>query len=876
MSVLRFLIIDGNSILNRAFYGIKLLSTKDGRFTNGIHGFMNTLLSLKEEYSPDAIAIAFDLKAPTFRHKLYEGYKAQRRGMPEELAQQLPVLKELLTALGYATIEAEGYEADDILGTLSDKCSCECFIATGDRDSLQLVKTNVSVLLSSTKFGKPQTICYDEVKIIEEYLVEPSKLIDIKALMGDSSDNIPGVAGIGQKTASNLIARYGSIDKIYNEIDDLEVSQGIKLKLEKGKDSAFLSRELGTIYKDVPISTDVNTYFPNEIDAVKSTKILAQLEMFKLIERLNLDSIIQESDEANNSMLNKTTLLLEELTNYNNLYEKLSKNKAAYFTAEYKDGEILKMCFLVEETLIAFEVDCFEFHSFFKKFMENDMIKKYTSKVKELYTCALNYSIFPKSVLMDTLLAGYIINPNSSDYNEIILAMDNHIDIPTIKASKTMIDFYSDNSELVNAASILPNLCEKLFAVLNSNSQLELLQNIEIPLALVLASMEIAGFAVDSKGIEDFGIALSDKINEYVERIYSITGVEFNINSPKQLGEVLFEKLKLTKGRKTKNGYSTNAEVLEGLMNEHPVISLILEYRTLTKLKSTYCDGLLKVVRSDGRIHSTLNQTETRTGRISSTEPNLQNIPVRQDLGRELRKFFIANEDNVLIDADYSQIELRVLAHISDDKTMIDAFNKNDDIHAITASQVFQMPLEMVTPLMRSRAKAVNFGIVYGIGAFSLSKDIGVSVAEANKYINEYFIHYPGVADYMTRVIKKAKENGYASTLFERRRYLPELTSSNANIRAFGERVARNMPIQGTAADIIKIAMIGAYDRFKSEKLKAQIIMQVHDELIVEAPKEEAEKAKIILREEMENAVRLKVKLSVDVNVGNSWYDAKG
>lgn len=861
---MKLLAVDGNSILNRAFYGIKLLTTKDGRFTNGIYGFLNILLKLRDEIEPDAVAIAFDLRAPTFRHKMYDGYKGTRKGMPNELAQQMPVLKQLLTAIGYRLVESEGWEADDILGTLSNACTDNnyCFIATGDRDSLQLVNSNTSVYLAATKMGRAVTTVYDTDKVFEEYGVEPLKLIEIKALMGDSSDNIPGVAGVGQKTATDLIQRFGDIDAIYNALDTIEIKPAVRTKLETDKDMAFLSRQLGTISKSAPIDTVIENYVPAKADAFEVTKILADLEMYKMIERLGIKNENISMPDDKDKKPDFTVTAYDE-TDFDALLKRLDDDGEAYFTCNFSCGYVEEIRFALGEKVAVVMCGSLAFPSFIKSFLENSKIKKYTADSKKLYSYAIKNGI-NTDIEFDVVLAGYILNPSSNDYELSRLAQEYSLRLPI------------NDSPDISCTSVMPSLCKTLSALIETNGQSKLLYKIEMPLSRVLASMENIGFAVDENGIEKFGSSLDGRIGDLTAQIYGYADEEFNINSPKQLGEILFEKLKLPVKKKTKSGYSTNADVLESLIPEHPIIEKILEYRTLTKLKSTYCDGLLKVISTDGRIHSTLNQTETRTGRISSTEPNLQNIPVRSELGKEMRKFFIANDGNVLVDADYSQIELRVLAHIADDKTMVDAFNNNDDIHTITASQVFNMPVTMVTPMMRSRAKAVNFGIVYGIGAFSLAKDIGVTRAQADSYIKGYLQHYSGVDGYMHKVVEVAKEKGYVETLFARRRYLPELSASNAMLRAFGERVARNMPIQGTAADIIKIAMIRVYDRFIKENLRARLIMQVHDELIAEAPEDEAERVALILKEEMENAVSMKVCLTADVHYGQTWYDAKG
>lgn len=849
---MKLLVLDGNSIVNRAFYGIKLLSTKDGRFTNGIFGFLNILFSLKEHYNPEAVAIAFDVKAPTFRHEMYSEYKGNRKGMPEELAQQMPVLKDLLKAMGYRLIECAGWEADDIIGTLAKNCKDGdfCYIATGDRDSLQLVDEKVNVLLAAPKAGKTETIVYDIDKIIEDKGVEPKKLIDVKALMGDTSDNIPGVQGIGEKTATDLIKKYNSIDYIYENFDNLEFTKSVRNKLESGRDSAFISRTLGTIRTDAPIETDYNAYIPDKLDEQSTKTILTELEMQKFIDKLGLrDTVIVNTSE--------TTVKIDfcQMT-ADEIITKIKSESEIYFLCD----DSYSIAYINFENCVT----TIDFNLLIPIFKDEN-IKKYTYDSKSLYSYCIKNNISLNNIEFDILLAAYLLNPNSSEYPINVLS----------DTYRTTCEIDADDS-LVKDCAVMRELTRKLNDLIVENNSESLLHEIEIPLSEVLSAMEIDGFKVDFAGIHNYGIILENKINELVNTIFNYSQEEFNINSPKQLGVILFEKLGLPVKKKTKTGYSTNADVLESLYDEHPIIPAILEYRTIQKLKSTYCDGLLKVVDSDGRIHSTFQQTETRTGRLSSTEPNLQNIPVRQELGRELRKFFTCDNGNVLIDADYSQIELRVLAAIADDKNMIEAFNNNADIHTITASQVFNMPVEMVTSVMRSRAKAVNFGIVYGIGAFSLGKDIGVSVYEAKKYIENYLNHYSGVRQYMDDIIVDAKEKGYVTTLFGRRRYLPELSASNAIQRSFGERVARNMPIQGTAADIIKIAMVKVFERLRNENMKSRLIMQVHDELIIEAPENETEKAKQILCEEMENAVSLSVRLSVDAHTGKTWYDAKG
>lgn len=848
------LLLDGNSIMNRAFFGIRQLSTHDGRATNAIYGFMNILFSLEENFKPDAVAAAFDLAAPTFRHKMYPEYKAGRHAMPDELKEQMPEIKAILRAMGHRVVELEGWEADDIIGTIAKACrpGDKCYIATGDRDSLQLVDENVTVLLAAPKAGRTETVVYDPARILEDKgVAPPSRLIEVKGLMGDSSDNIPGVQGIGEKTATDLIARYGTIDYIYDNFDSIEAKPAVIKKLEAGRESAFLSRKLGTIALDVPVDTDYSAYLASGADDQTLKSILLSLELNKFIDKLGLRDVIVEDPAADGR-----TVTVQKAD--------IPVSEAA---AAVRAEGALYVLFDDDHRNAALSLDCGVMKAGYEDIaglLADESVKKYTCDCKSLYSFAAERGAAVRNVAFDTLLAAYLLNPNSTDYSVPAVADTYHV----------AADLDTDDRLLHDAALLRP-LVGKLNDKLIENGELGLLTDVEIPLSEALSSMEREGFAVDKEGIYSFGEMLDGRIAALTSSIYERAGEEFNINSPKQLGTILFEKLGLPAKKKTKSGYSTNADVLEKLKDYDPVINDILEYRTYTKLKSTYCDGLLAAVGLDGRIHSTFRQTETRTGRLSSTEPNLQNIPVRSELGREMRKFFKAADGCVLVDADYSQIELRVLSVVADDKNMQAAFNEGVDVHAVTASQVFGLPLDMVTPVMRSRAKAVNFGIVYGIGAFSLSRDIGVTVGEAKRYIDNYLAHYSGVDAYMKNVISTAKQQGYVTTLFNRRRYLPELSSSNAIQRAFGERVARNMPIQGTAADIIKIAMVKVFARLRSEELRSKLIMQVHDELIIEAPEDEAERVLVMLKEEMEHAVDFPVTLSVDAHIGKTWYDAK-
>ncbi len=852
---MKLLAIDGNSIINRAFYGIKLLSTKDGQFTNGIYGFINILNKLIALENPDGVAVAFDLHAPTFRHKEYADYKAGRKPMPAELRSQMPLLKEWLTLMGYRCIEIEGYEADDILGTLAasmEKSGNECVISTGDRDALQLVSDSTRVLLTATKMGHPELINYTPDAVFEKYGVTPCGMLELKALMGDSSDNIPGVAGVGEKTATALIGQYKTIDYIYENIDSLDIKDTLKNKLISGKESAYLSRWLGKINCEVPIDTDISSYLPSERNTYELARLMRRLELFKLMESMGIDGNADDD----------TTAVDDDITEF--IFTDFGQITLNGNADIYADFENDRMGIVVGKSIADLNIgDNIES---IKALLQNGEISKRVYDYKSLYKWARINNIIPKNITFDSMLAGYIESPSASSY-----ALERLVNEHSIGPVKIANDSY----EFITVVAQHSLVCDKLYQKLNKNNQLELLLDIELPLAAVLGDMELDGFLIDADGISTYGNELSLRIDDIQSQIYALVGYEFNLNSPKQLGVALFEKLGLPAKKKTKKGYSTNAEVLEELRDAHPAVALLLEYRILAKLKSTYCDGLCAAVADDGRIHSTFNQTETRTGRISSLEPNLQNIPVRRDEGKILRKFFTAKPGYSLCDADYSQIELRVLAHIADDQNMISAFKSGTDIHTLTAATAFGMPVDMVTPLMRSRAKAVNFGIVYGIGAFSLAKDIGVTRKEADQYIKGYLAAYPGVDAYMKHVIEQAKNDGYVSTLFGRRRYLPELSSSNRMLQSFGERVARNAPIQGTAADIIKIAMIRVSERLKSENLDAHLILQVHDELIVECKDDITDKVCEILEEEMRNSAKMKVELSVDAHFGKTWMDAK-
>ncbi len=833
---MKLLCIDGNSIINRAFYGIKLLTTKDGLYTNAVYGFINILNRLIENEKPDGIAVAFDLRKPTFRHLKYDLYKAGRKGMPEELAQQMPVLKEWLSLAGYSCIECEGYEADDILGTLSRICEetgNECVISTGDRDSLQLISDKTRVVL----VGNRENTNYTKAALFQKYGLTPKEMIELKALMGDSSDNIPGVAGVGEKTATDLITKYHSVDYIYENLDSLDIKEGVKNKLAIGKESAYLSRELGTICKTAPINENISDYTIKERNNTELARLMTKLEFFKLMEKMGLtpdnrQDVSKEEGAKTYKICQKPTVI----------------DKITLLSEEIGIAGVMGDCvFPLSETE-------------FKEILEDNTVEKTVHNAKSVWKTYPN----TENIVFDPMLGAYLCNPSASSY-----------DIERVIAEYCTNSVELDNT-LFKKVCLLNEACKSIKAELEKTNQLKLLEEIELPLSRVLADMENIGFKADKKALQNMSAELGERISNIEKEIFELVGYEFNLNSPKQLGVALFEKLGLPAKKKTKSGYSTGAEVLEELKNIHPAVSLILEYRQLAKLKSTYTDGLQTCIAEDGRIHTTFNQVEARTGRISSLEPNLQNIPVRTEEGKRLREFFVAEEGKVLADADYSQIELRVLAHISKDENMLSAFESGTDIHTVTASQVFGVPVDFVTPIMRSRAKAVNFGIVYGIGAFSLSKDIGVTRKEADTYIKAYLNTYRGVADYMENAIRDAKLNGYVSTIFGRRRYLPELQNSNRMLVAFGERVARNAPIQGSAADIIKLAMIRVWNKLKTDYPTAKLILQVHDELIVECEEKDADNICRILSSEMENAVELSVKLTADAAYGKNWLEAKG
>ena len=864
----KLLILDSNSILNRAFYGVRYLSAKDGTPTNAIYGFLNILLKLIKEQEPDYICAAFDVKAPTFRHKQYEGYKAQRKPMPEGLAAQMPLAKDVLRAMGVTILEKEGYEADDIIGTVARLCEeseISCFIATGDKDDLQLASDKTKVILTVTKSGYNETIIYDDKAVKEKYHVTPTEFIDVKALMGDPSDNIPGVKGVGEKTAMSLIEKHHSIEYIYENIDGIGLKGAMLQKMKDGREMAFMSKELATINRNTPIEFNAEECV---FDGFENNG-----ELYEILKRLELNSIIKKLDLSGGDNVKENEDIFKDFSYQVGDKNMINGDKVTVVLDFDGDNISSAAVGAGNNAVVLNEQDDI------KELLEDDSIAKVMFDVKEAIV-KLNGRIDIKNISDDTAIAAYLVDPAKNEYTIEKLASEYFgtvIEKPEVKQLSLLDDVETDRSEyLAKCAVALGVLNERIGDKIKENGQEKLYHEVELPLVTVLAHLEINGFLVDDNQLKEFADKLGEKIDALTNEIYMLAGEEFNINSPKQLGVILFEKLELKPVKKTKTGYATNADVLEKLRDKHPIVNFIMEYRQLAKLKSTYCDGLTAVVNPNThRIHSVFTQTVTVTGRLSSTEPNLQNIPTRTELGREIRKMFVAKEDYVLVDADYSQIELRVLAHIANDETMINAFRNNEDIHAVTASQVLGIPLEDVTKEQRSSAKAVNFGIVYGIGEFSLAQDLHISVKEAKAYIESYLEKYHGVRNYMESIKEQAKKDGYVKTMLNRIRYIPELKSPNYNIRQFGERVALNTPIQGTAADIIKLAMVRVDNRLINEGLKSKLILQVHDELIVEAHKDEVDKVKQILSEEMQGAMELNVPLKVDMSTGHSWYDAK-
>lgn len=827
----KLLVIDGNSILNRAFYGVRPLSTKDGIPTNAVFGFINIINRNLELVGPDYCAAAFDLKAPTFRHKMYADYKAGRRPMPDELAAQFPYAKQALAALGIAIIEKEGYEADDILGTFAENAdeTTETFILTGDRDSLQLINDKTTVLLATN--AEPLT--FDRTVFREKYGVDPEQFVDVKALMGDSSDNIPGVSGIGEKTALKLISQFGSLDGLYDRLPDASLSPKMNEKLLSGKDGAYLSRTLAQICRKVPELPSVAETEYHGIDRKAAYSLFARLEFSVFIKKYGLSEAFPQKEEQRPKPFTK-------------MYGMPKNPASAVMALDYRNGEFIlcdgKNIYVCKK------------EEFSPDALKGKILAGYDCK--EIYKRMETEGAVRTELSFDIMLAEYIIDSGENDYS-----------LPRLVLKYTG-EAYSESIDNVRYVyEIYSEIKEKLAAVGGEH----LLYDIEMPTASILADMELAGFRIDRVGIEKYGERLLETEDLLAERIYFAAGLHFNINSPKQLGEVLFERLGLPSGKKTKTGYSTNAETLEKLRPYNEIIEDILDYRQVAKLRSTYAEGLIKVADSNDRVHTNFRQTGTATGRLSSSEPNLQNIPIKTELGREFRRYFIPKDKNhILIDADYSQIELRILAHISGDRNMIEAFNSGADIHTSTAATVFGVAPEDVTPEMRKRAKAVNFGILYGMGDFRLSNDLHIPIKQAKEYIESYLASYPEIAVYLENVKAEARANGYVTTIMGRRRYIPELAGKNKNLQSFGERVAMNSPIQGSAADIIKIAMINVSKKLKG--LDAHLILQVHDELLVEAGRDCVEEAEAILKHEMENAVKLRVPLSVDIGHGENWY----
>ena len=901
----RLVLIDGNSILNRAFYGImgnKMLTTPDGKYTNAVYGFLAILFKVIDDLKPEYMAVAFDLKAPTARHKLYEGYKATRKGMPNELAEQMPMVKEILSLMNITIIEKEGYEGDDILGTLAkmgEKDGLEVTIVSGDRDTFQLTSKKISVRIPHTKAGKTETDTFGEAEIEEKYGIKPIQLIEVKGLMGDSSDNIPGVPGVGEKTALDLVKTYGTIENIYSSIENGTdtLKEKLKQKLVENKELAILSRTLGAINVEVPLENSIEDLKVKEWNNEKVFEKFKELNFNRFIDRFNLQSEQKEKEI-------KELVKIKEIdvTKIEEILNKIKNNKQLVYLLEKetdasskriikKKIKSISVYLEKENTSYWIKLDEASFVKYFNDIFESEEIKKYSYDLAEDYVILKELGINSNSFYYDIKISAYDLNPTNN--NLTIENLSNlYLNIDTSeylnkyeedkKESKQLNLFQNEenneNTKYIYGfkAYLIKKISDKTLEELENINSIELFNKIEMPLVKVLGEMQTNGMYVDKQELQSFGNELKEQIEDLRNQIYELCGEEFNINSTQQLGVILFEKLGLPVYKKTKRGYSTDVDILEKLRKEHPVIDKILEYRSLMKLNSTYVEGLIPYINEKtNRIHSYFHQTITATGRISSTEPNLQNIPTRYELGKTLRKVFKPAQGNIFIDADYSQIELRVLAHISEDENMVKAFNNDEDIHKQAASKVFGVPMDEVTKEQRSSAKAVNFGIVYGISDFGLSEQLGISKKQAKNYIEQYLEKYSGIKKFMDDVVENAKENGYVETLFHRRRYIPELTSNNYMVRQFGARAAMNTPIQGTAADIMKIAMINLYDRLKKEKLEAKIVLQVHDELIVECKIEEKEKVKTALKEEMETAMKLIVPLKVELSEAENWYEAK-
>ena len=899
----RLILVDGNSIMNRAFYGImgsKMLTTSDGTYTNAVYGFLSILFKIEEDLNPDYIAVAFDLKGPTERHKMYEGYKANRHGMPDELAQQMPIIKDVLKAMNIKIIEKQGYEGDDILGTLSKEAEeqgIDVTILSGDRDTFQLTSDKVTVRIPRTKMGKTENEDYDRTRVLEEYGIEPKELIEVKGLMGDTSDNIPGIPGVGEKTALNLIRHYKTIDNLYKEVETneslIDVKGKLKEKILENKELAYLSRKLGEINRQAPIETSLEELKKQEWNNQEVYNLFKYLRFNRYIDRFNMENS-NAGQTPNEQLFEKEAV--NELEKIKEIIEKVKKeNELIYYIEtdelETKDTIInkkIKSISIYDKELkkayyILLEEDKIQL---FKEIFEDNNVKKIGYKQKIDYILLREKEINVSNFYYDIELAAYILNPTESKYNLEKLAIDYlKLDINEYnkKEEKQINLFEAQENKTENEIEkncmyvyTIYNVYEKTMEKLKETNQLDLFNNIEMPLVKVLADMQYIGIYVDKNELVEFGNTLKNEIEKLTGEIYKLAGEEFNINSTKQLGIILFEKMKLPVVKKTKSGYSTDVEVLEKLKNENEIVSKILDYRQLVKLNSTYVEGLIPYINDkDNRIHSYFHQTVTATGRISSSEPNLQNIPTRFDLGKQIRKVFKPKEGYVFVDADYSQIELRVLAHIADDEHMIEAFNNNEDIHRQTASKVFDIPMEEVTSKQRSDAKAVNFGIVYGISDFGLGEQLGISRKQAKLYIEQYLDKYQKIKEFMENIKESAKKEGYVETLFNRRRYIPEMNSNNYMVRQFGARVAMNTPIQGTAADIMKIAMIKLFNELKERKLESNILLQIHDELLLEVKKEEKDEVEKLLKDSMEGAMQLKVPLKVELSEADNWYEAK-
>ena len=867
----RLLILDSNSLLNRAFFAIPELTTSEGIHTNAIYGFMNMLLKMKADLNPDYIVAAFDKKAPTFRHKEYADYKAGRKKMAPELAEQFPLVKELLDLMSITKYEIEGFEADDIIGSLAkyaEKNNIEVYIVTGDRDALQLASENINVLI--TKKGVSEVAKYDYKTFVEEFSVTPTQFIDVKGLMGDKSDNIPGVPGVGEKTAYKLIQEYGSIEEVLNNIDSIS-GKKLKENLENFREQAIFSKKLATIMTEVPIEFDLDDIKSQEnYDIDKLKKFLLKLQLKTILDKLpKNDNETREEDNFEVSIINDIKLFKEVIASLEDTvyltYNVLNKETFSKIELNKLYLTIKENNYIINYKEI-FDIDNNEAIIVLKEMMENKNINKVIHGGKSLITVLNKLNIHIKNFIFDTEVAAYLINSARSSYD--LLTLINEYLGEDINLTGEELD-----SKLT---SKLKDIYELLKSKIEEQGMHELYYNVEHPLINVLSSMEALGFKIDTEVLNKLEVKFKEEIKRTEKEIFDLAEEEFNINSPKQLGKILFEKLDLPVIKKTKTGYSTNAEVLEKLQDKHEIIPKITYYRQITKLNSTYVEGLKSVIDTDGKIHSNFNQTVTTTGRLSSTEPNLQNIPIKYEMGREIRKIFVPdNSDDILLSCDYSQIELRVLAELSKDENMIDGFKHHSDIHRKTASEVFKVPMDEVTSLMRSRAKAVNFGIVYGISDFSLAQDLHITKKEASEYMEIYFERYPKIKGYLESLIEEAKENGYVLTILNRRRFIPEIKSSNKIVKSLGERLSMNAPIQGSAADIIKLAMVNVYNKLKEEKLKSTIILQVHDELILNVKQNELEKVQEIVKTEMENVLKIEVPLEVDINLGKTWYEAK-